>query len=340
MEQPQDSLGCEKYVDELASLLERSFGTVAPIRVERPPTALYLVGTGALGGALDAVTAWLSPRVRLPIVRLRGHEFVHFPSTALVLGVSFAGDTPETGAHLRRAAASGATVVLLAARGPMVDEVIQRGGRVIPLDGAAPGPRWAYLQTVLSSLWACSSVLEPIEVASLDLQIHNGIDRLRARYQAEAQDVDKIARQIDRTLILTLGSGPLGVVAAERLAAQVEENAKTLALGLGYPGIAYSTVAGFGQCGDLTRQVFTAIEVVVSAEAPEDAIRRKVFAEMLDELVAHRITLEATGSGELDQFMDLVGLSDRISLALARHVGIDPGPVPAIVEMKQAVARG
>ncbi|MEI6700860.1 MAG: SIS domain-containing protein [Actinomycetota bacterium] len=340
MEQPADSLGCAKYLGDLASLLDRSCGTVAPVRLERPPTALYLVGTGALGGSLDAVAAWLSPRVRLPIVRLRGHDVVHFPSTALVLGVSFAGDTPETSSHLQRAAASGATVVLLAARGPMIDEVLQRGGRVIPLDTSAPGPRWAYLQTVLSALWACSGLVEPIEAASLDLQISNGIDRLRTRYQGDDHDVAKIARQIDRTMILTLGSGALGAVAAERLAAQIEENAKTLAFSLSYPGIAYSTVAGFGQCGDLTRQVFTALEVVVATEAPEDAIRRSMFAEMLDELVANRITLHATGTGELDQFMDLVGLGDRISLALATHVGIDPGPVPAIVEMKQAVARG
>jgi hypothetical protein len=139
-------------------------------------------------------------------------------------------------------------------------------------------------------------------------------------------------------MVLALGSGDFGAVAAHRLASQIEENAKTFAVALSYPEIGYSTVAGFGQCGDVTRQVFTAVELCEHSESAADARRRAVVADVLDEQVATRLTLIGDGETPLEQFFDLVARIDQLSLALAHHVGIDPGPVPAIVEVKKAAA--
>jgi len=177
--------------------------------------------------------------------------------------------------------------------------------------------------------------------ASLNREILAGLHRYRQRVAHDDTALEAarlLARKIDRTMVLAIGSGSLGAVAATRLAAQIEENAKTFAVALSYPAIGYSTVAGFGQCGDVTRQVFTAVELLESSEVAADARRRAVVAEMLDEHVASRITLGASGSSSLEEFFDLVGQADRLSLALAGCVGIDPGPVPAIVEVKRAAA--
>jgi hypothetical protein len=335
-----DSLGCKEYLQGLAKLLNLSLQQPAAGGVIAQPSAIYLVGTGALGVGLDAVAAVFSPSVSVPIVRVQSHAVVRFAPQSVVIGASFAGDTPETTEHLLRAFDAGATVVLAAAHGPLIELVASRGGKLLRLDDKAPGPRWAMLQSVVVTLSALADLLTSSESQQLLQSLHDGVVGFDKRMLDDSswEHAAKLARRIDRTMVLALGSGELAGVAAHRLASQVEENAKTFAVSFDYPELGYSTVAGFGQCGDLTRQVFTAVELCDDSEVPADARRRAVVADILDEQVATRITLTGEGESTLEQFFDLVAQVDQLSLCLAAHVGIDPGPVPTIVEVKQAAA--
>jgi hypothetical protein len=335
-----DSLGCRDYLVGLADLLEGTLRTSSGRYAYGIPSAFYLVGTGALGVALDAVVAVLSPLIDIPIVRVNSHRETKFTSDALVIGASFAGDTPETTEHLERALDEGVSVEVVAAFGPLCDLVVSCGGTTLSLDRNAPGPRWAMLQCFVATLASLSDLL-PSEVARPLLEvIQRSIDTFRSRASSQTSwdSAAVLARRIDRTMVLTIGSGDLASVAAHRLASQIEENAKTFAVSFQYPEFGYSTVAGFGQCGDLTRQVFTAVELCDNSEVAADARRRAVVADILDEQVATRITLTGEGESPLEQFFDLVAQGDQLSLCLASHVGIDPGPVPTIVEVKQAAA--
>jgi len=335
-----DSLGCKEYLQGLAKLLKQSLEHASMGEVTAQPSAIYLVGTGALGVGLDAVAAVLSPFLSVPIVRVQSHAVVRFAPQSLVIGASFAGDTPETTEHLLRAFQAQATVLLAAAHGPLAELVTSRGGKLLPLDDKAPGPRWAMLQSVVATLCALADLLASSESQQLLQSLHAGVVGFEKRMLDDAswEHAANLARRIDRTMVLALGSGELAGVAAHRLASQVEENAKTFAVSFQYPELGYSTVAGFGQCGDLTRQVFTAVELCDSTEVAADARRRVVVADILDEQVATRITLTGEGEAPLEQFFDLVAQGDQLSLCLAAHVGIDPGPVPTIVEVKQAAA--
>ena len=335
-----DSLDCADYQAGLSAVLHETLATTQRLTFATLPSAMYLVGTGALGVGLDAVAAVLSPLVDLPIVRVNSHSPVQFPANALVIGASFAGDTPETSEHLSRALNIQASVVLVSAFGPLCETVTSRGGTVVQLDRRAPGPRWAMLQCLVATLASLAEILPMHESTQLLQSLQLGISRfqLRSHNEMAFAEAATLARRIDRTMVLALGSGELGGVAAHRLASQIEENAKTFAVALSYPEFGYSTVAGFGQCGDLTRQVFSAVEVCERSEVPADARRRGVVADILDEQVATRITLMGEGATALEQFFDLVAQGDQLSLALAAHVGIDPGPVPTIVEVKQAAA--
>ena len=335
-----DSLQCKHYQLHLGGLLKQTLHATNALTSVGAPSAIYLVGTGALGVGLDAVEALLSPLLKVPILRVNSHRPVRYSSTALVLGASFAGDTPETTEHLLRALDAGADVAVVAGFGPLCETVTSRGGQHLTLDAAAPGPRWAMLQCVVTTLIALSDLLPVGEATVVREHAQRGISRFHTRNndQTAWDEATTLARRIDRTMVLALGSGDLGGVAAHRLASQVEENAKTFAVALKYPELGYSTVAGFGQCGDLTRQVFTAIEVCEGSEVAADVRRRAVVADILDEHVASRLTLVGEGDSPLEQFFDLVAQVDQLSLCLAAHVGIDPGPVPAIVEVKQAAA--
>jgi glucose/mannose-6-phosphate isomerase len=52
-------------------------------------------------------------------------------------------------------------------------------------------------------------------------------------------------------------------------------------------------------------------------------------------VVASVSVVRAEGEGPLAQLLDLVLFGDMLSLHLADDVGIDPGPIPVLDEIKQ-----
>jgi glucose/mannose-6-phosphate isomerase len=57
--------------------------------------------------------------------------------------------------------------------------------------------------------------------------------------------------------------------------------------------------------------------------------------EFVGEAVASVIEVRAVGRGELAQLFDLIMIGDFVALHLATREGIDPGPVPVLVEVKR-----
>jgi glucose/mannose-6-phosphate isomerase len=143
-----------------------------------------------------------------------------------------------------------------------------------------------------------------------------------------------IARTIDRTVPLVIGAGPLGAVAAWRWKTQVNENAKAPAFAAAVPELCHNEVAGWGQHGDMTRQVFTLVELRHDEEHPQELVRFEQVREMLAEVVHDVVEVRALGDGSLAQLFDLVLMGDVVSLHLAAQEGIDPGPVPATAGMR------
>jgi len=55
-------------------------------------------------------------------------------------------------------------------------------------------------------------------------------------------------------------------------------------------------------------------------------------------VVSSIIEVRAQGDGDLAQLFDLILMGDFVSLWLAVAEGIDPGPVPALVDLKRQIA--
>jgi len=58
------------------------------------------------------------------------------------------------------------------------------------------------------------------------------------------------------------------------------------------------------------------------------------------EVVAAIVEVRATGDTDLAQLFDLILTGDFVSLWLAAQEGIDPGPVPVLVELKERLRAG
>jgi len=103
------------------------------------------------------------------------------------------------------------------------------------------------------------------------------------------------------------------------------------------PALTHDEIAGWGQDGDVTRQVFQAIFLRHDFEHPSVAQRLDVVEDLMVEVVGDVHVVAAEGDGLLSQMYDLAlfGLLTSIHSALAQDV--DPGPVPIVDEIDSRV---
>jgi glucose/mannose-6-phosphate isomerase len=73
-------------------------------------------------------------------------------------------------------------------------------------------------------------------------------------------------------------------------------------------------------------------------EHPQVSRRFDVVASIVEEVVADIVPVRAAGAGPLAQLFDLALIGDVVSLHLAAREGIDPGPIPILMELKEALA--
>jgi glucose/mannose-6-phosphate isomerase len=144
-----------------------------------------------------------------------------------------------------------------------------------------------------------------------------------------------LAHALRGTLPIVYGGGALGAVAANRWKNQIHENAKAPAFANAYPELCHNEICAWGQHGDLTRQVFSLVQLRHDHEHPQVSKRVDIVRELVDEVVASVSEVRAEGEGPLAQLLDLVLFGDMLSLHLADDVGIDPGPIPVLDEIKQ-----
>jgi glucose/mannose-6-phosphate isomerase len=147
-----------------------------------------------------------------------------------------------------------------------------------------------------------------------------------------------IARRIGRTWPLVHGGGLLGATAAQRWKTQVNENAKSPAFWSAQPELCHNELCGWGQSGDVTRQLLTMVQLRHDAEHPQVSRRFDLVRQLVGEVVADIIEVRAEGDSDLAQLFDLILVGDFVSLWLAAQEGLDPGPVPVLTTLKAQLA--
>ena len=172
--------------------------------------------------------------------------------------------------------------------------------------------------------------------------IADAVDQLRRRRDKLIKDgssAQHLARQIDRTIPIAYGGDAIGTVAAYRFKCQVNENAKAPAFSAGVPEMCHNEICGWGQHGDVTRQLMTVVRFRHDFEHPQVARRFELTYDVLDEVVHAVIDVKAEGEGALAQLFDLIIQGDFVSLHMAVEAGVDPGPIPVLLDLKAALAQ-
>ncbi|MDQ1402999.1 MAG: glucose/mannose-6-phosphate isomerase [Actinomycetota bacterium] len=302
---------------------------------------VVVLGMGGSGVAGDILAATAATFMAVPVTVVKSYELPHFVGEgSLVFAMSCSGDTEETIETASEAAVQGAHVIAVCGGGELARLAKGWGSAVIPVPDTIPQPRAALGAMSIPPL----VVLEEIGLFTgatqwIDLAIGQ-LQRRRDRLVRDNNDAQAIARRIGRTIPLIHGGGLLGSAAAMRWKTQVNENAKSPAFWAAQPELCHNEIVGWGQHGDATRQLITAVMLRHDHEHPQVSRRFDIVAEIMSEVVASIEQVHAEGEGELAQLLDLILVGDFVSLYLADQEGLDPGPVPLLGEIKDKLAAG
>ena len=299
---------------------------------------VVVLGMGGSGVAGDVLAAVAGPFMPVPVIVSKGYEP---PSSVgegtLCFAISYSGDTEETVEAAQAAAAAGARMVVLATGGKLGRLAATWDAPHIvlpdcPMPRAGIGSVSIPPLVILERVGLFPGASEYITDAVRQLQ------RRRDKLIVDGGPAQQLAREIGRTIPIAYGGDVLGGVAAYRFKCQVNENAKAPAFASVLPEMAHNEICGWGQHGDITRQVMTVVRFRHDFEHPQVARRFDLTYDILDEVVHTILDVEAEGEGSLAQLFDLIIQGDFVTLHLAAEAGVDPGPIPVLTDLKAALA--
>jgi glucose/mannose-6-phosphate isomerase len=277
----------------------------------------------------------------VPVVVVKSYSLPHFVGEeSLVFAISFSGNTEETIEAATEAAVQGARVVAVTGGGELEKLAVGWGAPVIPVPDNIPKPRAGLGAMAIPPLVVLEEVgLFPGASQWIDYAVGQ-LQRRRDRLVRDDNEAASIARRIGRTIPIIFGGNSLGAAAAMRWKNQVNENAKCPAFWASQPELSHNEVQGWGQHGDITRQTMSLVNLRHDHEHPQVSRRFDLVTEWLREVVAGVEDVWAEGEGELAQLLDLILIGDFVSLYMAAHEGIDPGPIPVLDDIKAALSAG
>jgi len=336
---PPDSLGFADAVLDLPDQVAAAFRTLTvtgPLPARDEIANVLVLGTGAAGWVGDLLAAVAGPYMAVPLVVHKGFEPPSFvDASTLVVAISASGNAPEVVASASTCVEAGGRLFAVTSGGRLGALADEREAPTVFLPTAASNPPVPPRARIGAM---AVPVLKAFDVMGLFPGgrdwIAAAIDALRARRDASAGEgageVERIVRAIGTTMPLVYGGGTLGGVAARRWKDQLNQSAKLPAFTGELPEVVHAELAGWGQHGDVTRQIFSLVLLRHDEEPPEVVEQFAAVETWTDEVVADIVSVRARGEGALAQLLDLAFLGDLVALELAARAGIDPGPTPVI----------
>jgi glucose/mannose-6-phosphate isomerase len=303
---------------------------------------IVMLGMGGSGIAGNVVQAVGTATLPVPVTVLKHYRTPAFVNErTLAFALSYSGDTEETVEMARGALAAGATLVAISSGGALAQLAEEAGSLHVSCPDDILMPRLA-LGALVAPLVVVLFRMGMLPEAHAGLlraqeQLARRRDQCQPAVAGQRNPARELARKIGRTIPIVYGSGGLGGVAAMRWKQSMNENAKAPAFWNEYPELDHNEVCGWGQHGDVTRQVFTLVELRHGLEHPRLEARARATRELIEEALVQVLGVEAEGEGRLAQLLDLIYVGDWTSYYLALDNDVDPGPIDAISQLKSTL---
>ncbi|MBK5218581.1 MAG: bifunctional phosphoglucose/phosphomannose isomerase [Thermoleophilia bacterium] len=290
------------------------------------------MGGSAIGA--DLAAAALGDRLTKPLLTIRGYAL---PSWATpewtVLCSSYSGATEETLACFEAAAALGARRVVVSTGGPLVEQARADAVPVVGLPGIFQ-PRAAVAYTF-------TAAAEVAALAGASPRIHTEIDAAAAFL---SEQVETLKFQAAEVAALLEGAAPviygadLTAPVARRWKTQANENAKLPAFFAELPEADHNELCGWSAAAGASLGL-AAVFLEDRDQHPRVARRFELTAEAVSAAGATAVRIETAGETRTARLLWATMLGDLVSLELAQRRGVDPLPVAAIEDFKEAMNR-
>jgi len=295
------------------------------------------MGGSAIGGAL--ARAALGDHASRPIFVTRAYGLPSWttPDTT-VLCASYSGNTEETLACYESAGALGAKRTVVTTGGRLAEMARADGVPVIPLPGGFQ-PRAAVAYMIVASLEVAALCgVGPRLTSEVDVAASH-TEQLVAEWGPQAEEdslAKELARSLHGTTPLIAGAGVTTPI-AYRWKTQLNENAKQLAFWAELPELDHNEIAGWE--GAPAQGRFSAVFLDDSDAHPRIKERMAISERLIAPTAAVSHRIETRGQTGIERVISLVLLGDLVSIYLAALRGVDPGPVTAIDELKEQLAK-
>ncbi|MEW6032115.1 MAG: SIS domain-containing protein [Bacillota bacterium] len=332
---------------------------------------VLVLGTGGGSAAAAYVTSALTrDRLLVPFTVSQGYDLpVHVTAAAgpadrpgrgrsLIVAVSHSGQTEETlaavealpdGARAGLVVISGGGPLTAAARGsrrPLIDLPTGMQARaVFPgilaallglLDGAGLTTR-SFAGELAEAAELCGRLAAAWRPDTLPLS-PGSPGRAPGGHPSPLTPLDLARRVSDRLLLVYGGAGATAGV-ARRWKNQLAENGKTLAHWYTVPEAHHDEVVGWDAPEAVREHLFACLLRDAAAESPKMKRRLDVTRDILAGRLDGVVEVWAEGSSPLARALSLCLYGDFLSCYVALIRGLDPTPVPVIVELKREMAR-
>jgi len=317
-------------------------GQALPLPANGPLRAVILAGMGGSAIAGDLLVGYGQNELAVPVVVWRDYGLPGWAQGdgILVVASSHSGNTEETLSAAQEARHRGCRVLALTRGGRLATWAQEHDALLWRFEHQGQ-PRAAVGLTfgLLLSLFTRLGLLNNPET-----EIQEAIDTLQRQREALAFEVPtsqnpakQWAEQLMGHWVTIFGAEYLAPV-ARRWKGQINELAKAWAQFEVLPEADHNTLAGLEQPPAL-RRAFRALFLDAAGLHPRNRLRvqhtRAIFAAQ----GLHTAAIMARGSRRLAQQWSLLQMGDYVAYYLALAYGVDPTPVPAIAQLKQALAR-
>jgi len=284
------------------------------------------MGGSAIGGVL--ARAALGDRLGLPMLIFRDYELPPWTSPdRAILCSSYSGDTEETLACFDAAEAIGAHRIVATTGGALAEAARRAQVPVIGLPGGlqprhSVGYGFTVACEIAALLGAAPGMRTEIDTAAAHLE--EGRDSLIAK-------AGEIAEQLTGSVPLIYGCD-VTVPVAYRWKTQINENAKQHAFDHQLPELDHNEIVGWSADGPAQ---FAAVFLTDSDQHPRQRERAELTAKLIEPSATAVVFAETEGETRLERLLWGVMVGDLVSLHLAAHNGVDPGPIEMIDRLKQ-----
>ncbi|HEY1346179.1 MAG TPA: SIS domain-containing protein [Streptosporangiaceae bacterium] len=325
------------------------------------PRAIVVTGMGGSGVAGDVLAAVCGPGCPAQILPVHDYQLPAWVgATDLVIAISCSGGTEETISAAAEAVRRGCRLIGVGGEGSPLAMIAQQARAPfigVPSAGMPRSTLWGLsmpLVVIASRLGLLEAAAADYESAAAELERISHL--CRPDSESFVNPAKSLALQLAGTLPMIWASSPLAGVAAYRFGTQLSENAKYPAVVGILPEANHNQVvtfdgpfaAGPGRIGGALgldepgeEGPPVPLRLVLlrdSREHPQVARRREESAQLAAERGIGVSELAAADGGPLERLASLVQLIDYATVYLAIALGIDPGPIAAIQELKARIA--